>query len=360
MPTKPAIPPTNTALNKIKLNDALFQWLLVPVFGITIPLATQMVDHEKFNHWQIKLSYLYTIGVAWVIYHGNKYLHASVRNYFNWYKKPAKKLAVMLFVIIFYTVPVSVLLLAGWYAIFENGIINWNVISSACIIILICVLFVAHVYETAFIVMESETEIVKNAQLNQAKAEAELEALKNQIDPHFIFNSLNTLSHLIENDSSKAKLFNDHLADVYRYILQNKARDLVLLSEEIAFIEDYFSLIKIRFEESISLDMQIDEADMQAYLIPPISLQTLVENAIKHNEYDERYPLVIQIRKENKHLVVSNRLRKKLSSRSSSKIGLKNLQDRYELITGKTIEIQEDEENFVVILPILSLLENEA
>jgi len=360
MPTRPAISPTNVAMKKIKLNDALFQWLLVPLFGISIPLLTQMVDHSKFNHWQIKLSYLYTIGIAWVIYKGNKYLHATIRNYFNWYKKPAKKLAAMLFVISFYTIPVSVLLLAGWYFLFEHGSINWNVITSSCFIIFVCVLFIVHVYETAFLVLESETEIVKNAQLNQAKAEAELEALKNQIDPHFIFNSLNTLSHLIENDSGKAKLFNDHLADVYRYILQNKARDLVLLSEEIAFIEDYFSLIKIRFEDSITLDIQMDANDLQSYLIPPISLQTLVENAIKHNEYDERQPLIIEIRKEDHQLVVSNTLRKKASQRASSKIGLKNLRDRYELITGESISIKEGNDNFIVTLPILSLSENGA
>jgi sensor histidine kinase YesM len=107
------------------------------------------------------------------------------------------------------------------------------------------------------------------------------------------------------------------------------------------------------------LDMQLDEPDLQSWLIPPISLQTLVENAIKHNEYDERDPLVIQINKEADHLVVSNTLRRKLSQRASSKIGLKNLQDRYELITGKSIDIKEDNDHFIVTLPILSLSEKE-
>jgi sensor histidine kinase YesM len=355
MPIKPAISPTNAALQKIKLNDALFQWLLIPTFGIAIPLITQMVDHHKFNSWQIKLSYLYTIGVALIIYQGNKYLHSSIRNYFDWYKKPVRKLAAMLFVICFFTIPVSVLLLAGWYALFENGIINWNVIGTACFIILICVVFIVHVYETAFLVLESESEIVKNAQLKQANAEAELEALKNQIDPHFIFNSLNTLSHLIEKDSKKARLFNDNLADVYRYILQNKAMDLVLLTEEIHFIEDYFSLLKIRFGNAVQLNMNLEKESLNAYLVPPISLQILVENAIKHNRYDTTDPMAISIEKVDDWLVVKNQLRTKALRKPSSKIGLQNLADRYRLITGKEIQIVESETEFIVKLPVLGL-----
>ena len=123
--------------------------------------------------------------------------------------------------------------------------------------------------------------------MERAKAEAELEALKNQIDPHFIFNSLNTLSHLIEEKPVKAKQFNDNLADVYRYILQNKARDLVLLREEMVFLENYFSLLKIRFEKAVQMKIIVDESEMDQYLVPPISLQILAENAIKHNEFSD-------------------------------------------------------------------------
>jgi LytS/YehU family sensor histidine kinase len=110
-------------------------------------------------------------------------------------------------------------------------------------------------------VKETESEMLKNEQLERAKAEAELEALKNQIDPHFIFNSLNTLSHLIEEKPVKAKQFNDNLADVYRYILQNKARDLVLLREEMIFLENYFSLLKIRFDKAVELKINIGESN---------------------------------------------------------------------------------------------------
>jgi LytS/YehU family sensor histidine kinase len=122
-----------------------------------------------------------------------------------------------------------------------------------------------------------------------------LEALKNQIDPHFIFNSLNTLSHLIEEAPAKAKQFNDNLADVYRYILQKKGSDLVLLREEVDFLNDYFSLLKIRFEKAVRLNINVHETLLDQYLVPPISLQVLAENAIKHNEFSDNQPMIISI-----------------------------------------------------------------
>src|SRR3990170_3255183 len=136
----------------------------------------------------------------------------------------------------FYTIPVSSILLAGWFHIFAKGVVDWDIVFTSTLIILICVVFIVHVYETVFLVRDSESEMLKNEQLERARAEAALEALKNQIDPHFIFNSLNTLSHLIEENPAKARQFNDNLADVYRYILQNKGSHLVLLGDEVGFV----------------------------------------------------------------------------------------------------------------------------
>jgi LytS/YehU family sensor histidine kinase len=221
---------------------------------------------------------------------------------------------------------------------------------------MICVIFIVHVYETVFLVKDSESEMVRTEQLERAKAEAELEALKNQIDPHFIFNSLNTLSHLIEERPEKAKQFNDSLADVYRYILQNKAKSLVLLREEMFFLNDYFSLLKIRFEKAIHLNMEVDESCFDQYLIPPISLQLLMENAIKHNEFSDANPLVVSMRLENEELIVRNNVRKKTLRKTSSRIGLENLTERYRLITNKQLNIESLPEEFIVRLPVLSVV----
>ncbi|WP_235921048.1 sensor histidine kinase [Foetidibacter luteolus] len=349
------IQPTKS-ISREKLNDIGFRVILIPFFGIAIPLLTRLTQDIRPGLWNFKLSYLYTIGIAFIIWEGNRFLVFTLRTYFDWFNKPVKKILALLLVVPFFTVPVSVLLLTGWYHIFAGGLVNNQVVTLSTIIILVSVLFIVHVYETVFLVKEAETEKLKKEQLERAKAEAELEALKNQIDPHFIFNSLNVLSYLIEDAPEKAKQFNEALADVYRYILQNKARDLVMLREEIEFLYDYFSLHKIRFEKAVRLDMFVDEALLDAYLVPPISLQILMENAFKHNEFSDAAPLVITIQLVNDELVVRNEIRKKILRKPSSKIGLQNLGERYKLTTSKEITIEQHDNFFTVKLPVLKIV----
>lgn len=347
--------PTNKNSESIKLNDIGFRLTLIPFFGIALPIITGILDHSTHTLWEIKFSYLYTIGMAFIIWHGNRFLLFTLRSYFDWFEKPIRKIAALILAISFYTIPVSILMLVGWYHLFAKGAIDWNIVSLNAMIIMIAVLFIVHVYETVFLVKEAESEKVQRAQTEKAKAEAELEALKNQIDPHFIFNSLNTLSHLIEENPAKAKLFNDNLADVYRYILQNKARDLVLLREEMNFLESYFSLLKIRFDKAVQIKNEVPDLALENYLIPPISLQILAENAIKHNEFSDATPLILEIELKNDELIVHNRVRKKTLRKASSKIGLQNLRERYKLTTNREIAIKEEGRNFTVNLPVLKI-----
>jgi sensor histidine kinase YesM len=353
MPTNPTIQAMKPGVSKEQPNDIGFRVILIPFFGIAIPLMAGMINGQNFSTWQVKISFLYTIFIAFAIWEGNRYLLFSMRSYLDWYKKPVRKIILLLFGISFYTVPVSILMLMGWYRIFLHGAVNWQAVFTASLIIMVCVIFITHVYETVFLVKESESEMLRAEQLERARTEAALQALKNQIDPHFIFNSLNTLSYLIEEKPAKAKLFNNSLADVYRYILQNKTRDLVLLQEEIIFLQDYFSLLKIRFEEALQLHMNIDPELLDKYLVMPISLQVLMENATKHNEFSTANPLVITITFTDNSLVFYNETRKKALRKPSSRIGLQNLDERYKLVTGKTITIEETTKAFRVVLPVL-------
>ena len=337
-----------------KLNDIGFRLILIPFFGIVIPLITGMSKGLLLTHWQTKMSYGYTILLAFVIWQGNRYLLFTLRSYFDWFNKPVRKIVALLLAISFYTIPISALMLTGWYYLFKGGRVDWNIIALSVLIIMICVIFITHVYETVFLVRESENEMIRSEQLAKAKAVAELEALKNQIDPHFIFNSLNTLSHLIEDSPMKAKEFNDHMAEVYRYILQNKGKELVMLREEMYFLKDYFSLLRIRFGRAVEMNILFDEEVSDDYLVPPICLQELFENAIKHNEFSEDHPLVVDISMKEDELFVSNEIRRKNLRKPASGIGLANLRERYSLITGKSIGVQRDRE-FTVRLPVLKI-----
>lgn len=342
--------------NIAKINDLAFRIVLVPAFGILIPLITKMTAGKNFSHWQLKLAYLYTIGIAFIIWQGNRYLWFSLNAYFNWFNKPVKRLVALVLSICIFTIPVSIILHVGWYNLFNHGLIEWNTIYFSTSIILVCVVFIAHTYETVFLVKISESEMIRNEKLERAKSEAELEALKSQVDPHFIFNSLNTLSYLIETKKDKALEFNGNLADVYRYLLQNKERNFIPLAEEIQFLSKYFSLLKIRFEDAIQLDIIVNKTIQDGFCIPPISLQLLVENAIKHNEFSHRNPLLITITQQDEELKIVNKIAKKELIKKSSRIGLNNLRNRYKLLMDKEIIITETVKNFTVILPLLKIM----
>jgi sensor histidine kinase YesM len=336
-----------------ELNDRTIRIIFIPFFGVVIPNITGMINNSMYTGWQLTASYLYFTFIAFAIWHGNRYLLFRLRGRFSWLSQPMYKVLGLIISNIFYTIPISVGLMTMWYQFTNHSATDWNVIFKATALCVVCVVFITHTYETVFLIKSWETDKTKSEKLEKAKAQAELEALKNQIDPHFMFNSLNTLSYLIEKEPAKAKLFNDNLAEVFRYILYNKERNLILLSEELAFAEKYFSLIKIRFGNGVALRILPNNVESDNYLIPPISLQVLLENAIKHNEFSDRKPLAITMDIRDDNVIVSNDVRKKRSLRSSSKIGLKNLEERYKLTTEKEIIVESKANSFSVTLPLL-------
>jgi LytS/YehU family sensor histidine kinase len=204
-------------------------------------------------------------------------------------------------------------------------------------------------------VKEQQHEQIRNAELNRAKAEAELLALKNQVDPHFVFNSLNTLTYLIRKDSATALLFTENLAEVYRYILMQKDSSLVLLEDELEFTKKYSELLKLRFGNAFIVTKNFDGETERSFLIPPTSIFFALENAVKHNEMSVKHPLEIDISVEEKNLVVCNRMRERNNIVPSSKIGLRNLDERFRLLTGKGISTTKALEYFRISMPLVTL-----
>ena len=185
------------------------------------------------------------------------------------------------------------------------------------------------------------------------KATASFETLKNQLDPHFLFNSLNVLSSLIEENSKKAQEFTVALSKIYRYVLDQKDKNLISVEEELNFAKLYVSLLKMRFEDAIIINFQT-ESDMNEFRIVPLSLQLLLENAIKHNIISDQKPLQIDIFKEDNYLVVQNSFQKKQTFEKSTGIGLQNIIQRYNLVSNLEINIQQTEKYYTVKLPLIS------
>ena len=175
--------------------------------------------------------------------------------------------------------------------------------------------------------------------------------LKNQVNPHFLFNSLNTLSSLIASQPELAEKFIGRLASIYRYILENSPKDKVPLTSELSFIEDYFYLHKIRDDDKIQLELHVNEPEN--HLILPVSLQILIENAIKHNKATHDNPLQISIYTEDDHIVVKNNLQKMGLHPGSTGIGLKNLAERTRLTTGKELIVEETITEYIVKVPLV-------
>lgn len=336
----------------LELNDTTIRLVLIPFFGFVIPNLTGMIDNSRYTAGELFFAYLYFTFIAFAIWQGNRFLLFRLRLRFSWLSQPMYKVIALVVSNIFYTIPISVGLMTMWYVFAAHVPADWDVIFKATALCVVCVVFITHTYETVFLIKSWGTDKSKSEQLEKAKIQAELEALKNQIDPHFMFNSLNTLSYLIENDTEKAKQFNDNLAEVYRYILSNKDRNLVLLREELTFAQKYFSLLKIRFGDAVSLTIT-SSVSPDDYLIPPISLQILLENAIKHNEFSEVNPLQISMTMGTDAVVIANERRPKRERVHSSRIGLQNLSERYKLITELDMVQENTGSEFVVTLPLL-------
>ncbi|TDR23071.1 2TM domain-containing protein [Flavobacterium cheniae] len=194
---------------------------------------------------------------------------------------------------------------------------------------------------------------VKEQKIIAGTASAQFESLKNQIDPHFLFNSLNVLSSLIEENPESAQKFTTSLSKVYRYVLEQKDKELVSVAEELKFAKTYMNLLKMRFENSITFEIP-EGFDNEEAKVVPLSLQLLLENCIKHNVVSEAKPLHVKITIENNQLVVTNNLQKKEVLSNRKGVGLQNIVNRYAILTKRTVLVEENEQEFKIFLPILT------
>ena len=212
---------------------------------------------------------------------------------------------------------------------------------------------VAVIFYSFFYYKYRQESKVKEQKIIAGTASAQFDALKNQLDPHFLFNSLNVLTSLIEENPYQAQKFTTSLSKVYRYVLEQKNKDLVSVDEELQFAKTYVRLLKMRFEESIVFEIPEASRNPEAKIVP-LSLQLLLENAVKHNVVTTAKPLQITVIEEDGSLVVQNNLQEKQTVKKSSGVGLYNIQQRYGILTDRTVEIEKTKSEFKVRLPMLS------
>ncbi len=223
-----------------------------------------------------------------------------------------------------------------------------EVISTFLMLVLVMT-----IYESKYLAFQLRSSLIEKEKLIKENISSQLEGLRNQVNPHFLFNSLNTLTSIIPEDQEKAVRFVTKLSKVYRYILEIRDKKVIPLKEELDFIDSYSFLLKERFGENIHIDIKVPEEQLDKFIVP-LSMQITFENAIKHNIISKEMPLNIEVFiKNDQHLVVKNNLQKKSQSTPSTKVGLQNIKNRYSFFTDMEVNVISTVKHFIVSIPLL-------
>ena len=346
-------PTASLKKNAPAINDAAIKWIAIPLTGIVVFHASGFAAANDAGIAGLLLNYGCFAFISFSVWNLNTCVQSALRMRLYKIKKIQVRLPARYAVTIVVTWAVSYLLLTLWNHLLRHDLYAHRALFTSQVIMILVSIQLSSIYEIVYLNKERESDLITMERSEKLKVQAQLDALKSQIDPHFIFNSLNTLSYLIRQSPDKAQLFNDTLARVYRYILANKEKDLVPLKQEIEFASNYFYLLKIRYQTGLHLLIKMDSVSIEHYSIPPLSLQALIENAIKHNHFSEKMNLTIEITISENEIKVLNLKNNKKFDIQSSQIGLANLNERYSLIVNKDITILQTPEYFKVLLPIV-------
>lgn len=336
---------------KIALHVKLFLGSFL--FGMILSL---LVDRgNPFNEQFILRICLIFIQLEIFIWIGSKFFDtASLKIEKNYTRKIIQRLLIFYLVILILAAIIFVLVTIFWFMV--HGIelkllpdhLIYKELKGWTIGTAVGFLFGALI----FFYFQWQIALKNEQKLREEKLVFQYETIKNQVNPHFLFNSLNTLSSLI-NGNQRAEDFIHQLSSIYRYILENRNVEQVGLEEEIEFTKNYFFLQKIRDEDKVSLEIQ--PVDVKKYRILPISLQLLLENALKHNSATHDHPLTITIYTEDDFVVIKNNLQKKLTLEKSTGTGLRNLGERLKLITNREMKVIETSDEFIVKIPLITI-----
>ena len=226
-------------------------------------------------------------------------------------------------------------------------------VIKTTIVLLVSAIIAGLGYEFFYSFQKWKESIIENERLQKLQAQSELSILKSQVNPHFLFNSLNSLSSLISDDQERAERYLNEMTKVYRYLIRNNETEITSLSNELQFISSYFHLLKTRYGNGIEMQMAI-LPEHENFMLPSLTLQLLVENAVKHNSVLKDQPLVLKLFTNHKNeLILTNNLQKKTLQVDSTKIGLSNIASKYRLLNQPDIKVQQSDTSFTVILPLI-------
>ena len=334
------------------IKDKYLRLLFIPLLGIMNLFFSGIIIYSNYSIPELIAINLYYVLMSYCIWAGASWIHLKIRFIFKRYQNPFAKVFSVSLIGGLFGAAVSGIFSIAWYKISKENF-SWYPIIKCIAFSTMAVVVLTLIYEILFLSNQRTlyTKIVD--QLDWERSKAEMSVLNNELQPHFIFNSLNTLSYLILNDPETAHVFNSKLATVYKYFLINKDRELITLQGELEFIENYFFVLQVRHDNKLHLITEINNHHEGTIMILPYALQILVENAIKHNEFTDADPLNIRVILNGEYIHIKNNKKPKPYLVNSTGIGLRNLSSRYRLICNKDILIEKTENEFTVKLPLI-------
>jgi len=336
------------------VDDGIARMVVTPLVGIAVPNLAGMIDHSAHTLAGLVGAYLWFIAVALITWEGNLKLYLRFQDRTAWLTRPWHRVRLLVGLICLFTIPFTVSALWGWAVVTGDPRADWRSVGMAVLAIVSAVVFITHVYETLFLVREWESDRQRSDRLQRLNLEAELLALKSEVNPHTLFNNLNALSHLVEQRNPRASAFVGALAGSYRSLLRSGSKRLVPLKDELELLDQFLALVTIRYADGLFVNVHVDAQAVHRWQLPPVVLPELLENAVKHNDFSTDNPLQIEVRLEGDRLTVSHEKRPRRTGVSSTGVGLENLAQRFRLTTGVAARWADSGGRFIVTLPLLA------
>jgi len=326
------------------------------LLGVIITLGLNLFIPGKSGKIIHYYDFLISIAITILVWEGNLRIDEWLNLRYPWIAGPGKRILVHLGLSVGYSA-LTIFIAAFLFNCFSNEMpfhgtefIRVTLIILGVLVLMSIILLTIEISSQFF--KHWKNSLIEIEKYRAESLQAQLQNLKNQINPHFLFNNLSVLSSLVYKDQDKAVEFINQLSKVYRYLLDNQNSELVTVEQELLFINSYTFLLRIRFGDNLIIRTGIIKADRQK-LIPPFALQILIENAIKHNELSSEHPLTISMESLHETLSVSNNLQLKSQHEPGSQTGLQNIKARYKFFTDRPLEIVQNTENFTVKIPLL-------
>lgn len=342
---------------EIGFHDQFVMLIMIPLTAFFVPIIFfgRRIGREPYFTGRIYLTAFIVTSVLWL---GNRFILILTRRRYPLFEETRKRLLVQGSVMFVFTIIAT----NGLGYLFKdycglmssadvkNRIIDTLIGSNSAA--LFCTVTVIAIYESIYFIKQLRRSVEEKEMLKRESLRAQINELKTQVNPHFLFNNLNTLSAIIPENPKQAVDFVQQMSKVYRHILEVKDEKSISLKDELDVLNAYSFLLKTRFGDNLSVNINVPEEKLQDNIVP-LSLQILMENAIKHNIVSSEKPLQIDVFTENGNLVVKNNLQMKKQVTESTGIGLHNIRNRYKLLGDKEVKVTENGTNFIVSIPLI-------